>query len=412
MASPVIIEGQVRQGRAGPTDLFARMGPSVYRAAAEEGVSLSVFLEAQDPSGGYNDRLDAFERLVECGAGINPRSNMAAGLYADEWGAFDQSPRHRSLVPEFVARICREVAYGGMANTRALYTSSDDIVGGSLRPYAESSHMLQTTPLLAPIMLNDIIALTTPITGNAYRAVYLTNTAAQSRMVRVAEGAEIPVAKLATSTNSINLLKYGRGIRATYESLRRTRLDKIVFWLRQLATQNEIDKVSWAINVMVSGDGNSGTAAVNWRAKTDLDAAATGKTVTLLAWRTFQKKFLPYFTPTHVFGAEGDVVKLELLNIGSSGVAVPTYMYDPTNRPQNRQTLKDGTVTGVTADVATDTLVEFDSSRALERVTEIGGTIDEIERWASSQEQTLYLTEVENFAVLQPGAVKTLTLET
>jgi hypothetical protein len=410
MASPVIIDGSVRTSRAGPNDLFQRMGPEVYRAAADEGVTLSVFLEAQDPSDGFGT-LDAFGRLMEA-AGIRARSDMAMGAYASEWGAFDQSPRHRSLVPEFISRICREVAYGGRANTRALYQSSDDIPGSSLRPYAESSHMLQTTPLAAPIMLSDIVALTTPITGNSYRAVYLTNTAAQSRMVRIAEGTEIPVAKLATSTNAINLLKYGRGIRATYESLRRTRLDKIAFWLRQLATQNEIDKVSWAINVMVSGDGNAGTSAANWRAKTDLDATATGKTITLLVWRLFQKKFLPYFAPSHVFGAEGDVVKLELLNIGSSGAGIPTYMYDPTARPANRQMLRDGVITGVTADVATDKLVAFDSSRALERVVEIGGTIEEIERWANTQEQTLYLTEVENFAVLQPGAVKTLELET
>jgi hypothetical protein len=411
MASPVIIDGSVRQSRAGPSDLFARMGPAVYRAAADEGVYLSVFLEAQDPSSGYNDGLDAFGRLMQA-AGITTRSDMAMGAFASEWGAFDESRQHRSLVPEYILRITREVMHGGSANTRALYASSDDIPGSSLRPYAESSHMLQTTPLAAPIMLNDLVALTTPITGNAYRAVYLTNTAAQSRMVRVAEGTEIPVAKLQTSQNAINLLKYGRGIRATYESLRRTRIDKVAFWLRQLATQNEIDKVSWAINVLVSGDGNSGTSAANWRAKTDLDALATGKTVTLLAWRTFQKKFLPYFAPTHVFGAEGDIVKLELLNIGSGGTAVPTYLYDPTKPPQNKQMLRDGTITGVTADVATDTLVEFDASKALERVVEIGGTIEELERWAETQEQTLYLTEVENFAIMQPGAVKTLTLET
>jgi hypothetical protein len=411
MTAPAIIDGGIRQGTAKPADLFQRMGPAVYRAAAEEGVSLSVFLEAQDPSSNYRDSLDAFGRLVQA-AGIRTHSDMAMGAFASEWGVFDQSKQHRALVPEFVCRQVRQAQYGRGASTRALYSSSDDIPGSSLRPYAESAHILQATPLQAPIMLNDIVALTTPISGSAYRAVYLTNTAAQSRMVRVAEGTEIPVAKLQTSQNAINLLKYGRGIRATYESLRRTRIDKVAFWLAQLATQNEIDKVSWAINVLVSGDGNSGTSATNWRAKTDFDAAATAKTITLLAWRSFQKKFLPYFTPTHVFGAEGDIVKLELLNIGSGGAAVPTFLYDPTSRPQNRQVLRDGTVTGVTADVATDTLVEFDATKALERVIEIGGTIDEIERWASTQEQTLYLTEVEAFSILQPGAVKTLTLET
>ena len=371
MSSPVIIDGSVRKSTLLPAELFARMGPAVYRAAADEGVYLSVFLEAQDPSSGYRDGLDAFGRLMQA-AGVNTRSDMAMGRFASEWGDFDTSKQHRSLVPEFILRTVREVMHGGSANTRALYSSSDDIPGSSMRPYAESAHVLQTTPLQAPIMLNDIVALTTPINGNAYRAVYLANTAAQSRMVRVAEGTEIPVAKLQTSQNAINLLKYGRGVRATYESLRRTQIDKIAFWLRQLATQNEIDKVSWAINVLVSGDGNAGTSAASWRIKTDFDAAATGKTISLLAWRSFMKKFLPYFAPTHTFGAEGDIVKLELLNIGSSGAAVPTFLYDPTKPAQNKQVLRDGMITGVTADVATDTLVTFDASKALERVIEIG----------------------------------------
>jgi hypothetical protein len=31
MASPVIIDGQVRESRIGPSDLFRQFGPAVYR---------------------------------------------------------------------------------------------------------------------------------------------------------------------------------------------------------------------------------------------------------------------------------------------------------------------------------------------------------------------------------------------
>lgn len=408
MAVPTIIDGQVREGRARPRDLFEQLGPAVYRAAAEEGVNLSLYLEAQDPSSQYRDGLDAFERLMHVG-GIRTCSNLAAGVYASEWGDFERSPQHRGLVPEYVARVWRATRFRGDPSTRALYASTDDLPGSSLRPYAEAAHVLPAPPTNPPIMLADLVALTTPITSNAYRAVYLTTSAAQSRMARVAEGAEIPRAKLTTASRTINLLKYGRALQATYESLRRTRVDKVAFWLRQLALQTEMDKVSQAIYVLVNGDGNSSTAADAWRAQTDFDSTATGKTLTLKAWWNFKLKFFPNFQLTHVLAAEGDVVKLGMVNLGSS--SVPQYLLDTSMAPGYANTLRDGTRYGVTADVASDTLVGVDATQALERVTEVGSNISEIERWIVSQEQILTMTEVEAFAVLNQGATKTLLLE-
>lgn len=404
-----IINGQVRQGRERPAELFKHFGPNVYRAAYQEGCSLSVYLEAQDPSESYNDRFDAYERLLHI-AGVRPRSNMAAGSYASEWGVFDTSPQHRSLVPEFIFRAWREIQYGQSASTRAIYSSADDIPGSSLRPYVERPGALPSTPNLPPIMLSDIVAITSPIASNAYRAVYLTSAAAQQRMVRIAEGGEIPRAKLATSQNTINLLKYGRGLQATYESLRRTRIDKVRFWLQMLARQTEQDKVSQAIYVLVSGDGNSNSAS-NWRAQTDFDSTATGKALTLKAWLNYKLKFFPNFTLTHVFGAEADTLKLLLLNIGSAGASVPTYMFDVTNAPGYANRTRDGVTYGVTANVPSDAFVGIDATQALERVVEIGSNIEEIERWAVTQEQVLTMTEVEAYAILQPGACLTLTLE-
>lgn len=409
MAAPVILSGQVRESRAGPADLFKVFGPTVYRRAAEEGVNLSVFLEAQDPSSEYRDGMDAFERLMQA-ADVRTVSRPSAGIYASEMEVFSKSTAHRSLLPEWIARTWRSVSYHGSASTRALYTSGDDIQGSSLRPYADAATVGVTSPVAPPFPLSDIVALTTPIGTNAYRKVYLDTTATSTRRRRVVEGDDIPLGKLTTAEHTINLQKYAGGLKATYEALRRSRIDKVRLWLAQEALRNEIDKISEAINVLVSGDGNSSTAADAWQAKTDFDSTATGKTITLKAYWRFKLKFAPVFTMTHIIGAEADIAKLALLNIGSS--TVPIYFFNPTVNPSTRIMLADGVVAGITADVPADKLVGLDARQALEHVTEIGSNIEEIERWAQSQVQILTLSEVEGWAVLTQGATKTLELET
>jgi len=408
MAAPVIIDGEVRQSRARPLEVFRHFGPSVYRAAAEEGVNLSVYLEAQDPSSDYRDGMDAFERLMEV-ADIRTVSRPSAGIWASEMDAFNRSAAHRSLMPEFICRTWRATRFGGSASTRALYTSGDDIAGSSLRPYADSAMTGIVSPVAPPFSLNDIVAMTTPITGAAYRKVYLATTATAVRRRRVVEGTDIPLGKLTTSEHTINLYKYAGGLKSSYEALRRTRIDKVRLWLAQEALRNEIDKISEATNVLVSGDGNSTTAADAWQAQTDFDSTATGKSVTLKAYWRFKQKFAPVFSMTHIVGAEGDIAKLALLNIGTSGM--PIYMFDTAGNPTTRITLRDGTVAGITADVPADKLVGIDARQALERVTEVGSNISEIERWAQSQVEILTISEVENFAVLTQGATKTLELQ-
>jgi hypothetical protein len=89
-----------------------------------------------------------------------------------------------------------------------------------------------------------------------------------------------------------------------------------------------------------------------------------------------------------------------------------TYLGDPTAAPGYDNMLRDGVRYGITPDVPADKLVGLDASRALERVIEIGSNIQEIERFARNQTQVLTMTEVEAFAILQPGTVKTLELET
>jgi hypothetical protein len=217
MASPVIIDGQVRESRARPTDLFRQFGPNVYRAAAEEGVNLSVFLEAQDPSSDYRDGMDAFERLMEVGD-IRTVSRPSAGIYASEMDAFSQSTAHRSLMPEFICRTWRSVQFGGSASTRALYTSGDDIAGSSMRPYADSAVTGVTSPVAPPFSLNDIVAITTPDDGIRLSQGVLGHHGRQHPAAPCRRGRGYPTRQADHSQHTINLYKYAGGLKGTYES--------------------------------------------------------------------------------------------------------------------------------------------------------------------------------------------------
>jgi hypothetical protein len=403
----------IDSGTPGPNDLLAQMGPSLYRAAYGEGMSLSAYLEQIDPSDRYQDGLDAFSRLCKA-AGIITRSIPELGIWADELEAFEQDDQTRALLPELWCRMWRRAQTGRDVATSRAYTSTDDLSGGVANPFASAMASRDQPRISPPIRLADITAIMTAIEGDTFKAYYLTDSEAQTTMARVPELSEIPMARLTGGDRTIKLYKYGRGLEASYEALRRMRIDKVALYIARLAIRNEMHKVSQAIKVLVSGDGNSGTAATNWRAKTDLDSAATGKTITLKAWLAYKLKFFPAYSLTHVLASEGDVLKLLLLPIGSS-TAMPLVTM-PTAQLGNLTPMSDafaGSVQyGVTTDVPADKLVGFDASAALEHVTEIGANIEEVERFVTRQSQAVVLTEVEGFAVFDPNATKTLELET
>jgi hypothetical protein len=48
-----------------PQELLKRMGPDIYRDAYRKGMSVSAWLEREDPSAEYKDNLDAFGRLLK-----------------------------------------------------------------------------------------------------------------------------------------------------------------------------------------------------------------------------------------------------------------------------------------------------------------------------------------------------------
>lgn len=379
----------------------------LHREALQEGMPLSRYLEVIDPTPD-GERLDAFGRQLRS-AGIVTRSNPKAGWWSSPAISFFETVQGRSLYPEWYARQWREVMYS-TPQERAILLSSDAVLNTWERPYVDAASPAWNNQFAPAIPLAELVAQTTPISGEDYRALYLTYDEDALRLFRIGESAEIPMATLTSSERVIRLKKYGRGLRATYEQLRRARIDKLAQWVRWQALQAEVDKVTAAMDVIISGDGNSGTAATVIDL-TDLDADATPTTLTLKAWLRFRMSFAQPYTMTTALGEVDPILQLILLNSGSANVPLAGLNLAGVGNtliPINRTA--DGIRYGWTEDAPTNQILGFDNRFALEHLVEVGSEIRETERFITNQTEVMTMTENSGFSVIDPAASKLLNL--
>jgi len=391
-------------------DMLRQMGLRVYRDAYDEGMSLSAYLEKQDPSAEYHDGTDAFQRLLQA-ADIRVKALPDYGVQASTYEEFNRDETTRALIPEWLLRTWREVQTGKPFSTRALYGSSDAAAGSWDRPYAEASAARWSQQVAPAIPLSELVAITTPINAGEYRAYYLTSDTAATGMTRVAEGAEVPRVKLTGGDHTINLLKYGRGLEATYEQLKRQRVDKLALHVRRMAVQAEVDKVGAILDVMVNGDGNTGTEPTTHNLTT-LDTGAIAGTLSLKGWLAFKMKFANPYVLTGALAQEAVALQMMLLNTGSANVPL-VMVQQPSGLgafTSINPGLRDSVALGWTADAPALKIVGFDRRFAIERIVDIGSTITEVEQFITRQVQVLVVTEAEGYAIIDKNAINILNV--
>lgn len=154
------------------------------------GKSFSEVLESMDPSGQYDETplagLDAYERQLK-------RFDIrVSGPHCDRVEKFFSTTESAVLFPEFVRRA---------------------VTGG-----VEQS------------VLSEITAVHTFTESGNYMPGVFSDTAAYG--TKVAQGTALPTATYYEATSAIRLDKYGRSIHASYEAIRRQRLDAFAKVLR------------------------------------------------------------------------------------------------------------------------------------------------------------------------------------
>jgi hypothetical protein len=383
-----------------PGELLNKL-PALYRAASAEDMTLSQFLESEDPShewDGADREIGAFGRVLQA-SGFRFKSSPSEGFWADSYEKLYEKDEGRAILPEFFNMVWRKARNGGWTPQAVaprvehrVIESGSEVLGTMFRPYAEAAGLWGQT-LEPGIALSDLVAFNTAINNDTYRRAYMTEPAAADvRLLRIGETADIPRAS----------------IRISYEAVRRVPIDKVGLFIAKAALQVEADRVAQAIDVLLNGDGNSGTSADNF----NQSALDTGVVPTVKGLIAFKSKFKPPYRLTHLFAREAELVNLQMLTMPNSNPLLRQVASDlGFGSLDAMQDLANGRVLyGQTDAVAAGVYLGIDSRYALERITEIGSDIQETTRFIERQTELMTFTENDGFGLLDSNANKTWTM--
>lgn len=188
--------------------------------------------------------LDAFD-IALISHGIIVKDDLQLGIESSTMEKFFTTNENKYLFQEYIIRTLRQI--------------------GTVSP-----------------ILNYLVASTRVIRGDGAKQVILDltedtidgkNNKKALKKRRIGEGADVPLTTLKLGETSIKIYKYGVGVRATYEVLRRTSIDMFRKQMELVSLQAGYDEVSEVINVILNGDGNTNAATV-YKAR-ELNSSAT-----------------------------------------------------------------------------------------------------------------------------------------
>lgn len=398
------------------------LNPGMYREAYQRGMTLSAFLENLDPTGKYSVQdqrdlgPDAFTRQLQR-LDIRTRSIPGAGIAAHTWGRFyDDSDglgnERKTLAAEWLSRqyrgasmvVPRDMFNAQMGDQRFLTTNAP--LSDVLWPFAIDPSIRYQE--LVPSLLSYMVGRTRTIDNDTFKAFYLADSAveASARMKRTLEYADLPVMRITGSDNTIRTHKYGRRLQASYEAMRRMSLDMLAWGVRYIAAKADGDKFLTALDVIVNGDGNSGTAVTNSTGST-FDSGSLLTLKMYLSWGMLWRK--PYQCNV-VIAQDAGVVVLLLLQAGSANLPPQTLVnaqggLGPVSlaRP-----IYGGVVAINDSSAPSVKLVGFDNRFTLEMVTETASDIVETDRIISAQYEEVAISEVVGFDIMTLGQNRTL----
>ena len=349
-------------------------------AAATQGISLTTYLNNKYASvvEKFNGELDAFD-IALLSKGIIVKDNLQFGIQSSSMMKFFATDENRNLFPEFVIRQLRQIS--GM-----------------------------------PSIINDLVASTRVITGDAAKQVVLDlsstpagkkNKQALSKR-RIAEGADIPVATLKLGETAIKIYKYGIGVKATYEVLRRTTIDMFRKQMELVSLQAAYDEVGAVIEVVTNGDGNTNPAVVYKRS--ELNAEGKEGRLDEITLVKFLVKQAPFNYDTIIVDEEIYTQICTILMDKNMTNAI-----NPKVNFEFPQGLLNNLKVVYSEDLALSNgkhqIIGLAKNYAIEKTIEAGSVINEVEKASSNQTQMAYMTENAGFNKIDSRASAILLLD-
>lgn len=312
-----------------------------------------------------NERLKELKplNLVMRDAGINKYSTVgelmntaytSGGMESNEW-----------LFPAFVETTIREAIY------------ADDIL----------SYLCNTT-----------IGVDSNIVKSASLDLLSEKNKRSVKKMRIAEGADLPTAKISIGEKAINLWKHGRAIEMTYETVRRMRIDLFTKQMGAIVKDITFQNFDAAVDVLVNGDGNANAASKI--ATLDNLAALTGES---LASAMIDYWFENHYIANTLTMNKEKFKKLVGMTFDSSLTPGATARLS-FNIPQ----IGAQTVTILCGDVPQignkDVILMSNKDMSLIRYEENGSNIQENQSFARNQTNLLTVSENSGYAINTVGS--------
>lgn len=213
---------------------------------------------------------------------------------------------------------------------------------------------------------------------------------------RVAEGADIPLAKIQLGERAISLVKRGRAISATYEAIRRMRIDTFTKHLDAIANDVAQQEKDFAIDTLLSGDGNNDAA-------TSLGNMTGGLTsdnlVDLMIEYYIKNNFA---ADTIVVGKEGfkALAKMTFNKNLAPGASTSVSFNMPQVGMQNVNVL----YADLAKDADKDVILLFNRANTLTRYVEAGSSIQEFDRFIRNQTNLATITINSGYGINMLGS--------
>lgn len=161
------------------------------------------------------------------------------------------------------AGITNDSEVGDILNGGSAYTSGGMDANEWLFPVWLEETIRE--PIYEKNIIGELVSNTIGIEGNIVKSPTLDLLSKDNKpnlkKSRVAEGADIPLAKIVMSEQAISLWKRGRAIEMTYESMRRMKVKMFLQHINAIIQDIAAQNLDFAVDVLVNGDGNKDTAA-------------------------------------------------------------------------------------------------------------------------------------------------------
>jgi hypothetical protein len=252
--------------------------------------------------------------------------------------------------------------------------------------------------MIAESLLPEIVATETLIPSHTYDAAWLVDSEDTRSLHEVGEGAQLPTTELRTSDHTVKLRKFGRMLKASYESLRLQRANVVSVWLQRIGAQLAIDESDAALMALIEGDGNDNA----------LTATASEVSGTLdydelvRLWLTFPAGYRCRKLIV------GDTLLRTVLNLTEFQNPMAGFQFQATGElvsPVGAKLLRWGSQ----AVLPQDYVIGIDERYALEQVTEFG-VLTEVDRLIDRQIEATTVSKWSGFVKLDTNATRALDI--